>query len=1350
MNCQSDMLSNVLVDTGSSLNVMPKTTLARLSYQGTPMRHSGVVVKAFDGSRKPVIGEVDLPMMIGPHSFQITFQVMDIQAAYSCLLGRPWIHEAGAVTSTLHQKLKFVKNGKLVTISGEQALLVSHLSSFSFISAGDVDGTQFQGLSLDENNTKKNGASICSLKDAQEVVQNGLGFSPSSARAIVPNDGVRLIKDTFYSAGFIHPPSPEANAIIEDDSEEDSPSFVTHGVVCRNWIAVDIPYAIHISKLIIDKPIQHNNPMPSPNFEFPVFEAEEEDGEEIPDEISRLLEHEGRVIQPHEEPLEVINLGSEEDKKEVRIGALLDADVKNRLTELLKEYVDVFAWSYQDMPGFDTDIVEHRLPLKPECPPVKQKLRRTHPDLAVKIKEEVQKQIDAGFLVTCEYPQWLANIVPVPKKDGKVRMCVDYRDLNKASPKDDFPLPHIDMLVDNTARYNVFSFMEGFSGYNQIKMAPEDMEKTSFITPWGTFCYKVMPFGLKNAGATYQRAMTTLFHDMMHKEIEVYVDDMIAKSRTEEEHVKYLLKLFQRLRKYQLRLNPNKCTFGVRSGKRLGFIVSQKGIEVDPDKVRAIQEMPAPKTEKQVRGFLGRLNYISRFISHMTATCGPIFKLLRKDQGVVWTEDCQKAFDSIKEYLLEPPILIPPVEGRPLIIYLTVLEDSMGCVLGQQDESGKKEHAIYYLSKKFTDCESRYSMLEKTCCALAWASKRFRQYMINHTTWLISKMDPIKYIFEKPALTGRIARWQMLLSEYDIEYRTQKAIKGSILADHLAHQPIDDYQSIKFDFPDEDVMYLKMKDCEEPLSEEGPDPESRWGLIFDGAVNVYGNGIGAVIITPTGTHIPFSARLLFDCTNNIAEYEACIMGIEEAIDLRIKVLDIYGDSALVINQIKGEWETRHSGLIPYKDYARRLLTFFNKVELHHIPREENQMADALATLSSMFKVNQWNDMPRINIMRLERPAHVFATEEVIDDKPWFYEIKRFLQSQEYPLGASNKDKKTLRRLAGNFFLTGDILYKRNFDMVLLICVDKHEADMLMHEVHEGSFDTHSNGHAMAKKMLRAGYYWITMESDCCEHVKKCHKCQIYADKIHVPPTLLNVVVRFIKNQLICRYGVPSKIVTDNGSNLNNKMVEELCDDFKIEHHNSSPYRPKMNGVVEAANKNIKKIIQKMVVTYKDWHEMLPFALHGYRTSVRTSTGATPFSLVYGMEAVLPVEVEIPSMRVLMEAKLTEAEWCQSRYDQLNLIEEKRMTALCHGQLYQRRMKQAFDKKVRPREFQEGDLVLKKILSFQPDSRGKWTPNYEGPYVVKRAFSGGVLTLATMDGDELPRPVNADAVKKYFV
>ena len=168
----------------------------------------------------------------------------------------------------------------------------------------------------------------------------------------------------------------------------------------------------------------------------------------------------------------------------------------------------------------------------------------------------------------------------------------------------------------------------------------------------------------------------------------------------------------------------------------------------------------------------------------------------------------------------------------------------------------------------------------------------------------------------------------------------------------------------------------------------------------------------------------------------------------------------------------------------------------------------------------------------------------------------------------------------------------------------------------------------------------------------------------------------------------------------------------------------------------------------MVVTYKDWHEMLPFALHGYRTSVRTSTGATSFLACVQDGSILPFEVKIPSLRVLMETKLEEVEWVQARYDQLNLIDEKRLAIVCHGQLYQNIMKKAFDKKVHPREFREGDLVVKKIIYVQKDHRGKQMPNYEGPYVVKKVFSRGALILTIMD--ELPIPLNSDAVKKFYV
>ncbi|XP_050888937.1 uncharacterized protein LOC127094111 [Lathyrus oleraceus] len=231
-------------------------------------------------------------------------------------------------------------------------------------------------------------------------------------------------------------------------------------------------------------------------------------------------------------------------------------------------------------------------------------------------------------------------------------------------------------------------------------------------------------------------------------------------------------------------------------------------------------------------------------------------------------------------------------------------------------------------------------------------------------------MDPIKYIFEKPSLTGRVSYWQMILTEYDIQYTTQKAIKSNIIADYLTHHPVEDYQPMKFKFPDEDVMFLK-EYYNRPDPDEGSEPRSRWMLEFDGASNALGNGIRAVITFPMGFHIPFISRIYFECTNNMVKYEACIYGIEVAIDLRIKYLEVYEESALVIIQINGDWETRHPNLIPYQEHMMKLIPYFEEIMFDYVPREENHLADALATLTSMFKVKWANEAPSISIMRLD-------------------------------------------------------------------------------------------------------------------------------------------------------------------------------------------------------------------------------------------------------------------------------------------------------------------------------------------------------------------------------------------
>uniref|UniRef100_A0A2N9J716 Uncharacterized protein n=1 Tax=Fagus sylvatica TaxID=28930 RepID=A0A2N9J716_FAGSY len=805
--------------------------------------------------------------------------------------------------------------------------------------------------------------------------------------------------------------------------------------------------------------------------------------------------------------------------REVKIGTRCAAEQKEALIALLREFHEIFAWSYQDMPGLDTDIVVHKIPLKPECKP------------------------------------------------GTIRS----------------------------------------------RWPKEDKSKTAFVTHWGTFVYDVMPFGLKNAGATYQRAMVTLFHDMIHHEIEVYVDDMIAKSRTAQDHLTDLRKLFQRLKKYQLRLNPNKCAFGVTSGKLLGFIVSGRGIEIDPAKVQAIRSMPAPRTEKEIRSFLGRINYIARFIAQLTGN-------LRAS--------------------------VQTVEKR--------CED-------KQEVHGARRPA--------------YLLVEKTCCALAWASKKLRQYMLYYTTWLVSRMDPIKYIFEKPALTGKIARWQVLLSEFDILFVARKAIKGQAIADYLA-----DY------------------------------PSEQWKLYFDGAANAVGSGIGAVLVSPKGQQTPIAVKLGFDCTNNMTEYEACIVGLQAALEFGAYELEVFGDSLLIVSQTNGEWQARDPKLIPYQRYISRLVPKFKYVTFTYTPRAHNHFADALATLASLIKLVEGDDVRPLRIETRDIPSILRVRGGMHEHAE---EANRLIQEMHAGLNGSPCQ----RTLPGPEDHESWLLLVDNGEGLHQTCPDVPQMPDVSEQQERTSPISSHYGLAVAVLSLGNGF----------------------------------AVTRFVKNNIICRYGMPEMLITDNASNLNNRMMDPAyASSSRFSTTTLLHTVPKMNGAVEAANKNVKKILSKMTETYKDWHEHLPYALCAYRTSVRTSVGATPYSLVYGMEAVLPVEVEIPSLRILSQTQLEEAEWAQARYEQLNFIDEKRLAALCHGQLYQRRIERAYNKKARPRTFQPGDLVLKKRNMALSDPRGKFAPSYEGPYVVKKAFSGGAIILADMDGEEFRSPINSDSVIKYHV
>lgn len=358
------------------------------------------------------------------------------------------------------------------------------------------------------------------------------------------------------------------------------------------------------------------------------------------------------------EPTQLVNIGSQEALDIIHLAQSLSVEELKDFSNLFSKKKINFAWTYFDMPGLDPDLIMHHLSITPGVQPVKQKLCKMHPHVALLVKVELEKLLKVGFIRAINYAERISNIVSVLKADKSIRFFTELRDLNKACLKDGFPLPNIDMIVDMTAGYEMYSLMDGFSGYNQIKIAPEDQEKIAFTCAWGTFCWNVMPFGLKNAGATYQRAVTTIFHDMMHKKMEDYVDDTLVKTMKRSTHIHELGLILDRMERFKLRLNPKKCAFGVTSRKLLHYIISKKGVEVDPEKVQAIMEMPPPKNISQMRSLQGRLQSIRCFISQLADKAQPSTKVLRKVIQYNWDEDCEQHLKQIKDYLSNPHLAL--------------------------------------------------------------------------------------------------------------------------------------------------------------------------------------------------------------------------------------------------------------------------------------------------------------------------------------------------------------------------------------------------------------------------------------------------------------------------------------------------------------------------------------------------------------------------------------------------------------------------------------------------------------------------------------------------------------------
>jgi len=447
----------------------------------------------------------------------------------------------------------------------------------------------------------------------------------------------------------------------------------------------------------------------------------------------------------------------------------LKDEQKKRFTQFLIEFQDVFS---EEVIAGNCKEVEHKITLM-DSNPIKQAPRR----VPFHFREEVDKIIEdmkQQGVIEESYSPWVSPAVMVKKKDGSIRFCVDYRKLNSVTIKDSFPLPRIDDIFDKLSGNSWFSTLDLKNGYWQIKIRPEDKEKTAFSIGKGLWQFTVMPFGLCNAPATFERLMEKVLLPLLNKDCLVYLDDVIIFATNFDELLERLRKVFLKLRSSNLKLNPKKCSFLKRKIKYLGHVVSERGIATNKEKISAVKNWPTPITKKQIRSFLGFCSYYRRFVKGFSLIAKPLFSLTENSSKFIWTEQCNTAFEELKLRLTSSPILSFPTEIGQFILDTDASNHGMGAVLSQVQDG--KEKVIAYLNKVFDKSERNYCVTRRELLAIIVSLKSFHHYLYGRKFLIRTDHISLRWLMSFKNLEGQLARWLEQIQQYDFEIMHRKGI----------------------------------------------------------------------------------------------------------------------------------------------------------------------------------------------------------------------------------------------------------------------------------------------------------------------------------------------------------------------------------------------------------------------------------------------------------------------------------------------------------------------------------------------------------------------------------------------
>ena len=1062
----------------------------------------------------------------------------------------------------------------------------------------------------------------------------------------------------------------------------------------------------------------------------------------------------------------------------------LSIDQTEKVRQLLIKHQNIFSRDSGDIGR--THIVEHTIETG-QNQPVKQAPYRVPLAKRLAAEQEIKDMSEKGIIEPSISP-WSSPVVMVTKPNGSIRFCCDFRKLNDCTVKDSQPLPRIDDTLDALSGSAWFSTLDCKSGFWQVGMSEKDKHKTAFsVQGCGLWQFTVMPFGLCNAPATFERLMERVLSGLTWKQCLVYLDDIIAYSKTFEDHLSSLDEILLRMSEANLKLSPEKCTLFQKQVRFLGHLISEHGVATDPRKIEEVKNWKTPRKVREIRSFLGLCSYYRKFVRGFSSIAKPLHKLTEKGEQFSWSEVCENAFQELKLALTNAPILSYPISEGMFILDTDASAVGIGSVL--QQEQQEEEKVISYYSKCLSKEERRYCVTRRELLAVICSVKHYHQYLFGRHFVIRSDHGALRWLTNFKQPEGQVARWLETLSIYDFEIK-HRAGRVHSNADALSRRPC----SL------DGCSYCDRAETRYNKAKGGSYLEEK--AIKDSSIQIV-----------EGTNETYGVNV---CRNSKEEIVEC------DIDVGVSCLQDSGDTnkraKCITGGIATDNEVSKNGEV--LDDISHVLNM-QVIDTHTDKNETSceRLGEVTTTLKlehpeyilgETFDVDVNNDDLDSNIIGFGnipvREAVAMLNKDTIranqNRDTVLSTVKHWVENNERPewseVAPSSIELKFYWNRLQSLHIIDDVLYHLwesddGITSEYLIVLPKTLVPEILSELHNSPTGGHL-GVRKTKLKAKQRFFWYGLTKDVKLWCKTCDVCASQKcpqkkakaalkqynvgaplERIAIDITgplprsnegnkyILTIVDYFtkwivaipIRNQeastvankfvekFVSVFGVPKQIHSDQGRNFESNLFKEMCEILGSEKTRTTAFRPQSDGLVERGQRTIKAMLTKFVdENQKNWDTYLPILIMAYNSAVQESTGFTPSMLMLGRELNLPIDIALG--RPVNTQTNTKSEYAEMLIQKLEAVHN---LARKHISIASDSQKRNYDKRLRYFPYNEGDRVWLYNPQVKAGLSSKLSKRWTGPFVILKKINDVVYRIQSNKRSK-PKVVHYDRLKRY--